>query len=74
MGLRVSNCGLVREALGNVLRLPNVETAGRFALEDVEVIHRYEFGGADGVRTHDLPGFTGTRSATFQSFGDVSMI
>src|SRR5882724_168465 len=45
---------VVREALGNVLRLSDVETAGRFALEDVEVIHRYEFGGADGVRTHDL--------------------
>src|SRR5882724_504834 len=45
---------VVREALGNVLRLSNVEAAGRFALEDVEVIHRCEFGGADGVRTHDL--------------------
>src|ERR1700674_2514692 len=30
------------------------EPACGFALKDVEVIHRYEFGGADGVRTHDL--------------------
>ena len=33
-----------------------------------------EFGGADGVRTHDLPGFTGTRSTVSQSFGDLSII
>ena len=25
-----------------------------FALKDAQVIHRYEIGGADGVRTHDL--------------------
>ena len=31
-------------------------------------------GGADGVRTHDLPGFTGTRSTTFRSCGDPSRI
>jgi hypothetical protein len=35
---------------------------------------KFEIGGADGVRTHDLPGFTGTRSATAQSFGDLSTI
>ena len=43
------------EALGHVLRLPYVEAACGFALEDVEVIHRYEFGGADGVRTTTFP-------------------
>src|ERR1700719_893631 len=53
---------VVGEALGHVLRLSDVETACGFALKNVKVIHRYEIGGADGVRTHDLPGFTGTRS------------
>ncbi len=41
------------EALGYVLRLSTIEAAGGFALQDVEEIHGV-FGGADGVRTHDL--------------------
>ena len=45
---------VIGDALGHVLRLADVEATGGFALEDVEVKHRYEFGGADGVRTHDL--------------------
>ncbi len=39
---------------GRYKDLTNIEAARGFALKDVKVIHRYEIGGADGVRTHDL--------------------
>ena len=45
---------VVGQAPGHVLRLANVKATVGFALKDVHVIHRYEIGGADGVRTHDL--------------------
>ena len=45
---------VVGEPLRHILALANIKPTRRIALKDVEVKHRYEIGGADGVRTHDL--------------------
>ena len=45
---------VVGEALAHILCVTDVETACGLTLEEIQEIHRYEIGGADGVRTHDL--------------------
>ena len=45
---------VIGKPLRQSLALANIKTTSRIALKNVKVKHRYEFGGADGVRTHDL--------------------
>ena len=45
---------VVGKPLRHLLALANIKATRRIAVKNVEVKHRYEIGGADGVRTHDL--------------------
>ena len=46
---------MVSQALLNVLSLPDVVMIRTLTLEDIHLVrHALYFGGADGIRTHDL--------------------